>query len=62
MKLSHWKQATPFDQMKVILMSIEGHLDNYLEGIGENQLQKALAHLKELGELVKFIKEGNTWE
>jgi hypothetical protein len=63
MKLPHWKQATPIDQMQVILMSVEGHVDNYANGVGENQLQKAQAHLNELSELVKFMKEnGNKWE
>lgn len=62
MKLSHWKQATPLDQMQVILMSIEGHLDNYANGVGTNQLQKAQVFLNELDVLVNHMKEkGNTW-
>ena len=33
--LNHWKQATPADQLVVILMSMEGWMHNHKESIIE---------------------------
>lgn len=63
MRLDHWKQATPLDQMQVVLMSVEGHIDNYANGVGDSQLQKAQKFLNEFEVLLNILKEnGNQWE
>lgn len=61
-KLDHWKQANPIDQFAVILMSMEGHMDNFKHGIGSGKPLQALdAHITELMALLPFMRQG-CWE
>ena len=60
MKPERWKQATPADQLQVILGSLEGHLSNWEDGIisAEKFQSRAREHLLDLQILLPHLRSG----
>lgn len=61
-KNSEWRQQSPQDQLTVLLMAMEGNLDNFQNGIIEKNkfLSVQNAYLKQLWELQPFLN-GAAW-
>jgi len=59
-----WKQATPQDQLTVILMSLEGNLSNFEEGVIDKNkfVERAKEHISQIKELQPFLSSPNTWQ
>jgi hypothetical protein len=55
----HWKQENPFDQHVVILMSMEGHMYNFRNGIACDKALDAIeGHIVELKALEPYLRQG----
>ncbi len=63
MKNPIWKQKTPTDQLTVIRWALRGHLDNWHEGIIDNQKfnEYAIAYLDQIEQLEPFLKGEENW-
>lgn len=62
MKDQRWKQANAADQFTVIRASLEGHLDNWRDGLitAETFQERCLNHLAQLAQLDPFL-HGEQW-
>ena len=58
-----WRQNTPVDQLKVIRMSLEGHLDNFLTGVIDKEKFGSVAreHLDQIWALEPFLEGKEPW-
>lgn len=63
MKRPEWKQPTPEMQLQVILMSIQGHCENYQEGIIDIEKfgEVCRDHNAQLVELMPYVGTGS-WD
>lgn len=60
MKENQWKQDTPKAQLAVIVMSLQGHFENFADGITtkENFVQRATEHFEQLNKIQSFLPDG----
>lgn len=55
-----WKQENPFNQYVVILMSMEGNMDNFRNGIACDKALNAIeGHVAELKALGPYLQQGH---
>lgn len=62
-KNSEWHQDTPADQLTVLRWSLQGHLENWSEGIidSEKFRKHAVTHLEQIQQLEPFLKGETSW-
>jgi len=62
MRKPEWKQLTPRDEIRCLTMAAQGHLLNEQDGIGKNNVGKALKFLDDVQFILRnFIVESD-WE
>jgi hypothetical protein len=64
MKNPNWKQNTPVDQLVTLLMSLEGHKDNWeCDLITESYFkEKVTDHINQMFQLLPFIQGKESWQ